>query len=482
MSEMSKNPKDKSSWVTTSSQFGYYKLPQKEVWGYSSIDFAMNLVFQCIALYISYFYTDIFGLQPGHVAIIFAVSRIWDAINDPMMGTICERLQPKKGKYWVYVRWGAIPFGLAAVLTYTTPNLSYGLKIVWALVTYNLLNMLYTFIIQPYISAASLMTNDQNERTRLQSTRMTLAQAGGVVCAIMLPELSNFFSEDMGMTLAQGYMVTTIIMAVIMVVILLWGSSQIVERIPPQPVDPNNKANIKDVFYLLFRVGPVFITFILFLGVYTMSQVQSTMGAYYINYYANRGDMLSWFSMIMMLFSVIGVPCVPFLVKRLHKKGTVMFGLAVAGIGCLLLYLMPTTAISGMMISRAITGFGYGILMGICWSVITDPVEYADWKTGKRYTAIVMTLVGLGIKFSMIIGGSLPTAVLEATGYVANQAQNEVTLSAIRIMTTLLPLGAVIVAMLVYGLFYHLNEEKISQIQKEIAERNAKRDAQKAAK
>lgn len=477
---MNNNPKDPASWEKTSSQFGYYKLPKKEVWGYSSIDFAMNLVFQCIALYISYFYTDIFGLQPGHVAIIFAVSRIWDAINDPMMGTICERLQPKKGKYWVYIRWGAVPFGLAAVLTYTTPNLSYGLKIVWALVTYNLLNMLYTFIIQPYISAASLMTNDQSERTRLQSTRMTLAQAGGVVCAIMLPELSGFFSQYM--TLAQGYMVTTIIMAIIMVVILLWGSSQIVERIPPQPVDPNNKANIKDVFYLLFRVGPVFVTFILFLGVYTMSQVQSTMGAYYINYYANRGDMLSWFSMIMMLFSVIGVPCVPFLVKRLHKKGTVMFGLAIAGIGCLMLYLMPTTAITGMMVSRAITGYGYGILMGICWSVITDPVEYADWKTGKRYTAIVMTLVGLGIKFSMIIGGSLPTAVLEATGYVANQAQNEATLGAIRMMTTILPLAAVVVAMLVYGLFYHLNEEKISQIQKEIAERNAAREAQKAAK
>lgn len=159
-----------------------------------------------------------------------------------------------------------------------------------------------------------------------------------------------------------------------------------------------------------------------------------------------------------------------------------MFGLAVAGIGCLMLYLMPATAITGMMVSRAITGYGYGILMGICWSVITDPVEYADWKTGKRYTAIVMTLVGLGIKFSMIIGGSLPTAVLEATGYVANQAQNEATLSAIRMMTTLLPLAAVVVAMLVYGLFYHLNEEKISQIQKEIAERNAAREAQEAAK
>lgn len=472
---MSKDPKNPSSWVKTSDQYGYYKIPGKEVLGYGSIDFAMNLVFQCIALYISYFYTDIFGLKPGHVAVIFAVSRIWDAINDPMMGTICERLQPKKGKYWVYIRWGAIPFGLAAVMTYTTPNFSYGLKVVWAVVGYNLLNMLYTFIIQPYISVATLMTNDQSERTRLQSFRMTLAQAGGVVCAIMLPELSGALSKHM--SLAQGYMVTTIIMAVIMVGILLWGSSQIVERIPPQPIAADDKAGIKDVFYLLFRVGPVFVTFILFLGVYTMSQVQSTMGAYYINYYANRGDMLSWFSMIMMLFSVIGVPCVPALTKKLHKKGTVMFGLGVAGLGCLILYFMPTTAIVGMMAARAITGFGYGILMGIVWSVVTDPVEYADWKTGKRYTAIVMTLIGLGIKFSMVIGGSLPTAVLESTGYVAGQVQNEATMAAIRMMTTLLPLAAVVVAMVVYGLFYHLNEEKIRQIQAEIAERNAKRDA-----
>lgn len=469
------NHKDPKNWVKTSDQYGYYKLPGKEVAGYASIDFAMNLVFQCIALYVTFFYTDIFGLKPGHVAIIFAVSRIWDAINDPMMGTICERLQPKQGKYWVYIRWGAIPFGLAAVLTYSTPGLSYGAKVAWAAVTYNLLNMLYTFIIQPYISAASLMTNDQDERTRLQSIRMTLAQSGGVVCAIMLPQLSNFLSQYM--TLAQGYMVTTIIMAVIMVAILLWGSSQICERIPAPPVNPNDKANIKDVFYILFRIGPVFITFLLFLGVYTMSQVQATMGAYYITYYAERPEALAWFSMVMMLFSVIGVPCVPALTRMLKKKGTVIFGLAVAGVGCIVLYLAGRDAFAMMMVGRAITGYGYGVLMGIVWSVITDPVEYADWKTGKRYTAIVMTLVGLGIKFSMVIGGSVPTAVLEATGYVANQTQNETALSAIRSLTCLLPLAAIIMAIVVYGLFYHLDEEKIIQIQKDIAERNAKAKA-----
>lgn len=95
---MGKDPKSPTTWVKTSDQYGYYKIQPKEQWGYSSIDFAMNLVFQCIALYISFFYTDIFGLKPGHVSILFLVSRFWDAVNDPMMGTIVERLSPKKGK------------------------------------------------------------------------------------------------------------------------------------------------------------------------------------------------------------------------------------------------------------------------------------------------------------------------------------------------------------------------------------------------
>lgn len=473
------NIHDPSSWERTSEKFGYYKLAKKEIAGYSSIDFAMNLVFQCIALYISYFYTDIFGLRPSHVAVLFLLSRIWDAINDPMMGTICERLSPKKGKYWPYILWGSVPFGVVAVLTYTTPDFSYGWKLAWAYITYNLLNMLYTFIIQPYISAATLMTNDQNERTKLQSARMTLAQGGGVVCAVMLPQLSNFFSQYM--TLAQGYMVTTIIMAVIMVIILQWGCRQIVERVPPPPIDPNNKANVKDWFKILFGIGPVFLVFVLFLGVYTMSQVQATMGPYYIRYYAGREDMIAWFSMIMMLFSVIGVPCVPALVKKFHKKGTCMFGLAVAGIGCLALYFMPQGALAGMMACRAITGYGYGVLMGILWGIITDPVEYADLKTGKRYTAVVMTLIGLGIKFSMVIGGSVPNAVLSSAGYVANQQQNEATLSAIRALTCLLPLAAILLAMILFGCFYHLSEDKVADIQAQIAERNQKRAEQQQA-
>ena len=463
------------SWVKTSNQYGYYKIGKRETAGYASIDFAMNLVFQCIALYISYFYTDIFGIKPGHVAILFLVSRFWDAINDPMMGTIIERVSPKKGKYWPYIMWGSVPFGVVAVLTFTTPDWSYGMKLTWAAITYNLLNMLYTFIIQPYISAASLMTNDQGERTRLQSSRMMLAQTGGVVCAVMLPSLSGFFTRYM--SLQTGYMLTTAIMSVAMIAILMWGSHQIIEKIPAQPIDANNKANIKDVFKIWFSMKPIFVTFILFLGVYSFSQIQATMGAYYIKYFAGREDLISMFSMMMMLPSVFGVPCVPFLTKKLKKKGTVFFGLTLAAIGSLILFFMPQTSLTGMMVARTISSFGYGVLMGILWSIITDPVEYVDWKTGKRYTAICMTVMGLGIKFGMVIGGTVPNAVLEKAGYVANTVQQVPVLNAIRNLTSLFPFIVIVAVMVIYGLFYDLNEEKVIKMQEDIANRSEEKIA-----
>ncbi|MCI9600021.1 MAG: MFS transporter [Lachnospiraceae bacterium] len=468
---MNNNMKDPANWVKTSNRPGYYRLGGKEVAGYASIDFAMNLVFQCIGLYISYFYTDIFGLKASHVAMLFLVSRFWDLVNDPMMGTICERLSPKRGKYWVYVMWGSIPFGVVAILTYSTPGFSYNMKLIWAAITYNLLNMLYTFIIQPYASAASIMTNDPDERTRMQSIRMTLAQAGGVVCAVLLPNLSGFLTRYM--TLAQGYMVTTAIMAVVMVAILQWGSHQIVERIPPQPIDPDNKAGIRDIFTTI-RLGPVFVMLLLFLGVYTISQIQSTMGPYYMKYYADSENMISWFSMILMLASVIGVPSVPYLTKKIKKKPTVILGLALCGIGSLIIYLMPqgSGSLGGMMAGRAVVGLGYGILMGILWSIVTDPIEYSNWKTGHAYGAITLTLVGLGLKFAMVIGGSLPNAVLSAAGYVANKTQSAEVITAIRNLTALLPFVVALATIVVFAVFYKLDEEKISQIQQEIAERD----------
>lgn len=455
-------------WEKSGPEPGFYKLPQKEVFGYSLVDFAMNLVFQCIMMYITFYYTDVYGLAARDVAMMFLVSRVWDAINDPLMGTIVERLNPKRGKYRSYLLYGSVPFGVIAILTYTVPDVSYLGKLIWAYVTYNILNMMYTFIIQPYISTASIMTADPDERTRLQSTRMMFAQSGGVVVALAIPLVSGFFTRFM--TLAQGYMATTILMAVIMVILLIYSYSTIVERIPV--TSHEKKANIKDVFYQMTHNKPGVIMFFLFLGVYGFNTIQSSTGVYYMTYFAQRSDMVAWFSMMNVLPSVFGVPLVPMLTRRIKKKGTVILGLTFGAIGSILLWFLGPSDITLMMISRGIGSFGYGILMGILWSIITDPVEYADLHTGRRLTAIVMTLIGLGIKFSMTIGGVLPTLILDYVKYVPNQVQTDFALTGIKFMSSVLPFVVMVTTLIIFSAFYDLNEKRLSQIQHDIAVRD----------
>jgi GPH family glycoside/pentoside/hexuronide:cation symporter len=456
------------SWKKSGPEPGFYKLPQKEVIGYSLVDFAMNLVFQCIMMYITFYYTDVYGLAARDVALMFLLSRIWDAFNDPMMGTIVERLNPKRGKYKAYLFYGALPFGILAVLTYTVPNIGYVGKLIWAYVMYNGLNMMYTFIIQPYAAAASIMTADPNERIRLQSTRMMFAQSGGVVVALAIPLVSGFFTKYM--TLAQGYMATTILMAAIMIALLIYAYSTIVERI--SVTSHENKATIKDVFYQMTHNKPGVIMFLLFLGVYGFNTVQSSTGVYYMIYYAQKSNMVAWFSMMNVLPSVLGVPFVPFLTQKIKKKGTVILGLAFGALGSIILWFLSPTDIVLMMISRGIGSFGYGILMGILWSIITDPVEYGDWHTGRRLTAIVMTLIGLGIKFSMTIGGVLPTMILDYVKYVPNQPQTEVALTGIRFMSSILPFVTMVATIIIFAAFYDLDEKKLAHFQHEIAVRD----------
>ncbi|MCD8350219.1 MAG: glycoside-pentoside-hexuronide (GPH):cation symporter [Planctomycetaceae bacterium] len=468
-SEVMQQREKELGWEKSGPQPGFYKLPRKEIFAYSTVDFAMNMVFQCIMMYVTFFYTDIFGLAARDVALMFLLSRLWDAFNDPLMGTIVERLNPKSSKYRFYIISGAIPFGLAAVLTYTTPELSYFGKLLWAYVTYNFLNMMYTYIIQPYISLASIMTADPDQRTLLQSVRMMFAQAGGVVVALTIPLLSGYFAKFM--PLATGYMLTTLCMAVVMVGILVYAYFNVTERIPV--TSHEEKPGLREVFNQISHNKPGIIMFFLFLGVYGFITVQGTSAPYYMTYFAKRPDMVAWFAMMNVLPSVVGVPLVPFLCRTIRKRGTVMLGLAFGAIGAGMLYFATPTAIGYMLLSRGVASFGYGILMGILWSIITDPVEYADLNTGKRLTAIVMTLIGLGIKFSMTIGGVAPTLILDYVKYIPNEAnQTDLSLAGIRFMASSLPCGVMVVTFIIFALFYDLSEERVADIQHKIAVRD----------
>jgi GPH family glycoside/pentoside/hexuronide:cation symporter len=458
---------DSRGYVKTSPKPGFYKLERREIVGYSLVDFAMNLVFQAVLMFITFYYTDVYGLTAAEVSLMFLLSRFWDMVNDPLMGAAAERLKPKKGKYKPYILWGAIPFALMAILTYTVPDMGHAGKLAWAYVTYNLLNMLFTFIIQPYISLTTVMTADPQERTKLNSVRMMFAQGGGVVVALFIPILSAYFGKE---SQATGYQMTVILMSIITASILIYSYTTIKERIESTShLDP---VKIKDIFIQLGTNRPSIILFLLFLGVYGYNTVASASGIYYMTYNAERTDLVGLFSLLNVLPSVIAVPFVPMLVRRIKKKNTVALGLIIAALGSLALYMIPASAIGAMMVAKAVASFGYGILMGILWSIVPDAVEYAEYNTGKRYPAIVYTTIGLGLKASMTIGGVIPTWILASVGYVPNAAQSAEALGGILFLVSGLPAIICFVTLVIFMLFYNLTEERVESIMQELAIRN----------
>lgn len=448
---------------------GYYKIPNKERFGYSLIGASLDLIFQGFMMFITIFYTDVFGLKPAHVTVMFLVSRLWDAINDPMMSAIAERVNPKRGKYKIYPLYGCIPFAVAAVLCYTTPNFGYTGKLIWAYATYNLLNMIFTYIVNPAGALPTVMTADPDERTTLQSWRMTISQFAGVIVAITIPTLTAKFTASTG-SVQTAYQLTMVVLGVLCAIGLSASFFLTHERIKAKPTQ--NPITFKIAMHQLTHNKYMILMMILFTGVYTFNNVASTSGTYYVTYISNRTDMLSVISLVNVIPSVIGVAVVPYLYKKLHKRGTTVLGLCIIAVSSLLIWFVPATSLTTMLIFKGFSSFGYGTMLGIIWSMMPDSVEYADLHTGGRYPAFVQSIITLGVKFGQTIGGVIPTIILDATGYIPNQAQNETCLTGIRGMASLAPCAVVVVVLIIFLAFYDLDEKKVAAIQHEIAVRD----------
>jgi GPH family glycoside/pentoside/hexuronide:cation symporter len=180
------------------------KLKLKEKVAYGFGDFASSMFWKMFSVYLLFFYTDVFGISAAVVGTMFLVTRIWDALNDPIMGIIADRTNTKWGKFRPYLLWMAIPFGIVGVLSFTTPDLSLSGKIVYAYITYTIMMMVYTAVNVPYASLMGVMTSDLKDRTSLSTFRFIFAFAGSIlVLATAEPLVSALSKTASGVLDAQ---------------------------------------------------------------------------------------------------------------------------------------------------------------------------------------------------------------------------------------------------------------------------------------
>lgn len=172
-----------------------HKLSIKEKVGFGLGDTATNFVYQTLQYFIIFFYTDIFGISVAAAGTLFLVARVFDAISDPVMGAIADRTNTRWGKFRPWIAWTAIPFGVIAVLTFTTPDLSPQGKVIYAYVSYISLMLIFTMSNVPYNALSGVMTSNSLERTSLSSWRMGLAMLAAFVVQVFSIPLVDYFGK-----------------------------------------------------------------------------------------------------------------------------------------------------------------------------------------------------------------------------------------------------------------------------------------------
>ena len=157
--------------------------------GFGLGDTASNFFFQTFNIFLLYYYTDVFGIDAGVAGTMFLITRLWDALNDPIMGIICDRTKTRWGKYRPYLLWMAIPYGIFGYLIFANPGLEGTAKIVYAYFTYSMMMMAYTAINVPYSSLMAVLSPSSHARTIASNFRFIGAYGGGLLISMYVRAL-----------------------------------------------------------------------------------------------------------------------------------------------------------------------------------------------------------------------------------------------------------------------------------------------------
>ncbi|WP_421850557.1 MFS transporter [Marinomonas sp.] len=434
-------------------------------------DLASNVVFTAVSTYLMFFYTDVFGISAALVGTLFFVTRMWDAISDPIMGMIGDRTKTRFGKFRPYLLYAPIPLAIVAVLTFTTPDLDESGKIIWAFVTYILLMTLYTAINIPYSSLPATISDSPVERGQMASFRMVLAFTGALIVNAGTLPLVEFFGDG---NKQQGFQYTMMLLSSVMVVMFWLCFSRVKERVPMIKQD----SSLKDDFAVVIKNRAWWITVLVGVPIFTFALLPFSVGMYFFTYNVGDVSAAGLFFMFGTLGMIAGATLMTVIVKHLSKRIIIIMS-ALGSMFCIgSLYWLHTVDVKVIYIIIFFNQFLMGMCASALWGIVADTADYIEWKSGRRVIGLSTSSATFSHKFGMGLSGALVGAGLSFVGYQAGVEQSEESKHMILLFMSLIPaFGGACVALIAY--FYPINQEVERKMQSELrANREAKLKAQ----
>lgn len=452
---------------------GFYKLSWTQRIGFGSGDLAQNLIYQTISMYLLFFYTNVYGLDPGVAAIMFLIVRIVDVIWDPLVGTFVDKHDPKLGKYRAYLILGGVPLTGFAILCFWN---GFSGSLLYAYITYVGLSMCYTLVNVPYGALNASLTRDTNEITILTSVRMFMANVGGLAVGMGLPIVVKLFDPSETSDLSSSdsaWFITMTIYGLVGLALLIFCFTQCRERVVMDKSETEN-VKVSDLWLEFVRNKPLRILAFFFITAFAMMAIGNSAGAYYINYHlSGTAGELSIFMGLGSIPAFIFMPMIPAIKRKVGKKGMFYIFLITAIIGMAMLYVisMVDSLKEHMMlvyIAQFVKSTGVIVATGYMWALVPEVISYGEYTHGRRISGIVNALTGIFYKAGMALGGVVPGLVLAFVDFNKDAAQQTLfAQQGILWLVAVIPAILLLLAMFIISK-YDLDDERIDQINKEI--------------
>jgi len=453
---------------------------EKVAYGFG--DLASVLYWQTFMLYLTYFYTDVFLIPASVAATMFLITRLFDGINDPIMGIIADRTQTRWGKFRPWILWLAVPFAISGVLVFTTPDFTQSGKVVWAYFTFILVMVFYTAINIPYTALMGVISPHSADRTAVSSMKFIFAFGAGIlVSATLLPMTKGLGGGNDQLGWQYAFIIYGIA-AVVFFLITFLGTKERVA--PPASQKPSVNRDIKELLsnkpWLILLATTI--TFVLFVA------IRSSVTAHFFKYFIDAQTLslpfvgtktysfealVSAYNTIGQFSSLLGVVIVVWISKILGKKKTFLLFFTIAIFSTAFNYFLTANQLGViylLQITGSITGGPMSVLL---WAMYADTADYSEWKRGRRATGLVFSASTMSQKFGWAIAAYVSLSLMAGVGFQPNEAQSPESLRGLLLLFSIIPAAIGVVALLIY-LAYPLNENKVKLITDELESRRKK--------
>lgn len=437
------------------------KLSFKEKLGYGLGDTASHFIWDMVGFWLMFFYTDIYGISAAAAGMIMLIARFWDMAIDPLIGVISDRTNTRWGKFRPYILFGAIPYAILSILTFTTPNFGEFGKILYAGSTYVLLMTAYAAINLPYSALGAVMTSDTYERAGLNTFRFISGFAGQFVVTGLALTMAEFFGHG---NKAQGFQYTVFIFAALSLIFFFITFKATTERVKPPKTQKNS---LKEDLGNLFKNKAWLILAIVGIVSFVMFAMQNAAVAYYFKYYIGRENNVQLFNVIGTVALIVALPFSKPLAKRFGNRNVFIASSLISGLFFILIYLPGEKNLTTIYIFNIIAKMAYAPAVPLLWTMIADSADYGEWTTGRRATGLYFSAAVFAQKAGWGIGAAIAGWILTISQFVPNVVQSETAITGIKLLVSVIP-GILYMSCAFFMFFYKIDSKTTDLMKTEL--------------